>query len=67
MVIKGSEILEVLHQIPEVRASYVKKGFSTLSSLLENGYTIFKGDGSQNKTEELSAIGSPFLLKIQYS
>jgi hypothetical protein len=27
MVIKGSEILEVLHQIPEVRASFIKKGF----------------------------------------
>jgi hypothetical protein len=37
MVIKGSEILEVLHQIPEVRASFIKKGFPTFSSLLENG------------------------------
>jgi hypothetical protein len=42
MVIKGSEILEVLHQIPEVRSSLIKKkDFPTLSSLLEMANELF--------------------------
>jgi hypothetical protein len=40
MVIKGSEILEVLHQIPEVRAS-LRKDLPTFSSLLKMANELF--------------------------